>query len=202
MNRKGKKKKSIYYIYFRFLWGFPHVILIFLLSIHITKTVKPGKKYKPSGCWNWGGALSSSVQAFPEKLLETFADILLLCLFVFKRIIVNIPMSTFAYSSSTLLLGCFFGVGKAVGCYFCVIFWMVINSLGHLEKIKVKLIKSDRNNQELKNTKAKKYYSSCISKHTILRALNKIYTCIFPNTCASFSLCADLKEAVLHELFL
>lgn len=45
MNRKGKKKKHLLYISDFFGWeGSPHVVLIILLSIHITKTVKTRKK--------------------------------------------------------------------------------------------------------------------------------------------------------------
>lgn len=44
MNRKGKKKHLLYISDF-FGWeGSPHVVLIILLSIHITKTVKTRKK--------------------------------------------------------------------------------------------------------------------------------------------------------------
>lgn len=53
MNRKGKKKKKhLLYISDFFGWEVsPHAVLIILLSIHITKTVKTRrKKYKPSGC--------------------------------------------------------------------------------------------------------------------------------------------------------
>lgn len=49
MNKKGGKKYLLYISDF-FGWGFPHVALIFLLSIFITKIVKTRKKYKPSGC--------------------------------------------------------------------------------------------------------------------------------------------------------
>jgi hypothetical protein len=43
MNKKGKKMHLLYISDF-FGWGSPHVVLIFLLSILITKTVKTRKK--------------------------------------------------------------------------------------------------------------------------------------------------------------
>lgn len=64
---KGTKKHLLYISDF-FGWGSPHVVLIFLLSIHITKTVKTRKKNINLVVAETGeAALLSSVQAFQKN---------------------------------------------------------------------------------------------------------------------------------------
>lgn len=78
MNKKGEKKHLLYISDF-FGWGSPHVVLIFLLSIYITKTVKTRKKNINLVVAETGEvALSSCVQAFPDlSWLGNLADIFL-----------------------------------------------------------------------------------------------------------------------------
>lgn len=55
----------LYTLYF-LGWGFPHVVLVFLLSIHITETVKARKKYINRVAAETGEVALFSVQAFRD----------------------------------------------------------------------------------------------------------------------------------------